>query len=58
MATAVDLAQPGIGNVEVALGGGQAGVPQEGLDHPKVRSAIEQVGSERVAERVRVGGIC
>jgi len=44
--------------VRVALGDRQARVPEELLDRTQIRAAIEQVGSARVTEGVRmeIGG--
>src|SRR5437870_13882552 len=53
MAPSVGFEQPTPGNVGVALRGRQAGVTQELLDRPDVGAGLEQVGGERVPERVR-----
>src|SRR5262245_25615420 len=39
-------------DVGVALGGGEAGVPQQLLDGPEVGATLEQVGRERMAQGV------
>ena len=49
----VDPGQPLVGQVGVDLGGGEVLVPEELLDHSQVRAAVEEVGGERVSERVR-----
>ena len=49
----VDLAQPVDGDQRVDLGGGHRGVAEQFLDDPDVGAAVEQVGGERVAQRVR-----
>ena len=46
------LAQPGLEHVGVDLGGGDAGVAEQGLDHAEVGAVGEEVGGEGVAEGV------
>ena len=47
------LAEPVRRDQRVDLGGGQDGVAEELLDHADVGAALQEVGGERVAERVR-----
>ena len=56
MGLVVGIDQPLPGHMGVDLGGGQAPVAQEVLDAPEVGPAVEQVGREAVAERVRARG--
>jgi hypothetical protein len=44
--------QSGGRDVRVHLGGAQAGVAQQLLDHAQVGATIEEMARERVAERV------
>ena len=48
-----DLAQVVDGDQRVDLRGGHRGVPEQLLDHADVGAAVEQVGGERVPQRVR-----
>jgi hypothetical protein len=47
-----DFAQAVLGDVGVDLGGRDVGVAQQGLDHPQVCAAFQQVGREGVAQDV------
>ena len=47
------LAQPRLEHVGVDLGGGDARVAEQGLDHPEVGAVRQQVGGEGVAQGVR-----
>ena len=53
MGLPVDLLEMRRGHVSVDLRGGEVGVAQHLLHRPQVGSALEQMGGERVAERVR-----
>ena len=53
MGSCVDLPDAFAGQVGVELGGADTRMTEQLLDDPQVRSALEQVGRERVAERVR-----
>ena len=46
-----------VGDVRVALGRGEVGVPEHLLHGAEVGAALEQVGRERVAEQVRVDAL-
>lgn len=48
----MDLAEVGIGDVRVDLGGGDVSVSEHGLDGAKVGAVHEKVGGERMAEGV------
>ena len=48
----VGVTQAFLGDVGVDLGGGEGGVPQEGLDASQVGSIVEQVGGEGVSQLV------
>ncbi len=52
--TVVRVAAVSVGDVRVALGGRDVGVPEHLLDAPQVGTALEQVGGERVAQEVGV----
>ena len=39
----------------VDLSSRDAGVTEELLDHPQIGASLQQMGSERVAQRVRMG---
>ena len=47
------LAQAVLRHMGVDLGGGDVGVAEQGLDHPQIRAALQQVGGEGVAQDVR-----
>lgn len=48
----VNLPQTMIGHVGVHLGGADAGVAQQLLDHPQVRAMFQQVRGETVPQHV------
>src|SRR3989442_875623 len=48
---ALDLCQPGVGEVDVDGGGVEALVAEQGLDHAQVGAALDEVGGEGVAWR-------
>ncbi len=49
----IDLADPLAGQVRVELGGADASMAEERLDHPEISSSLEQMGGEAVPEGVR-----
>jgi hypothetical protein len=53
MRSRVDLAEALSGQVRVELGGADASMAKERLNHPQVGSALEQMGREAVPEGVR-----
>ena len=50
----IQLPTAPIGYVGVELGRGEVGVPQHLLDGAQVGAALEQVGRERMAQKVRM----
>src|SRR3989304_1380814 len=52
MGPRVDLLDPFARQVGVQLGGRNTRMPEQFLDDPQVRAALEQVRGERVAQRV------
>src|SRR5439155_962682 len=48
----VELAQPFTAQMRVELGGADASMAQQRLDHPQIRSSLEQMGREAVPEGV------
>ena len=53
MSASVDLSDPLAGQVGVELGRADTRMSEQLLNDPQVGSALEQMGRERVAERVR-----
>ena len=50
----VRVAAVSVGDVRVALCGRDVGVPEHLLDAPQVGAALEQMGGERVAQKMGV----
>ena len=50
----IQLAPPSIGYVGVELRGGEIGMPEHFLNRAEIRSSLEQVRSEGVAQQVRM----
>ena len=57
MGPAVHVPDPLTGEMRVELRGGDTRMPEQLLDDAQVRSALEQVGRERVPQRVRADTI-
>ena len=53
MVSGVKHLEPLAGNVSVYLRGRDVAVPEQHLDNAQVRAVIEQVGGERMSQRVR-----
>src|ERR1700728_1337963 len=53
MMARVQFLQALAGHVRIDLRGRQVAVPEQHLHHPQIRPVVEQMGCERVSERVR-----
>ena len=53
----VDLAPASVGDVRVALGGPEVGMPEHLLDRAEIGSTLEEVRGEGVPEQVRVDAL-
>src|SRR4029079_12024449 len=53
----VHVPDPLTGEMRVELRGGDTRMPEQLLDDAQVRSALEEVGRERVAQRVRTDAV-
>ena len=52
MGPGMDLLELGDGDVGVALGGGQAGMAEQGLDVTDIGAAVEHVGGAGMAQQM------
>ena len=58
MGPAVDVPDPFAGQMRVQLRRGDTRMPEQFLNDPQVGPTLEQMGRERVAERVRADPVC